>query len=90
MTRMAKKKKRKLEFSKWILIIVSLFTIFITGFTLYIIVKTGDTSPLMYLIPSVFAELATATGFYYSKAKVENRIKLAKIYGVDVVNMFKE
>lgn len=90
MSRMANKKKRRLEFSKWILIIVSLFTIFITGFTLYIIVKTGDTSPLMYLIPSVFAELATATGFYYSKAKVENRIKLAKIYGVDVVNMFKE
>ena len=29
-------------------------------------------------IPSVAAEVATGTGFYYSKAKVENRIKLMR------------
>ena len=40
--------------------------------------RTLDLSPLAYLIPSVAAEVATGTGFYYSKAKVENRIKLMK------------
>lgn len=40
--------------------------------------RTNDLSPLAYLIPSIAAETATGTGFYYSKAKVENRIKLMK------------
>ena len=52
--------------------------------------KTGDTSPLAYLIPAIFAELATATGFYYSKAKAENRIKLRKQYGPEIYNDTKE
>lgn len=41
-------------------------------------------------IPAIFAELATATGFYYSKAKAENRIKLRKKYGPDIYNDSKE
>ena len=45
---------------------------------------------IAYLIPAVFAELATATGFYYSKAKAENRIKLRKKYGADIYNDSKE
>lgn len=55
-----------------------------------IVWKTGDTSPLAYLIPAIFAELATATGFYYSKAKAENRIKLRKQYGPEIYNDTKE
>lgn len=31
---------------------------------------------LVYLIPSVFAECATMSGFYSYKAKAENEIKL--------------
>lgn len=45
---------------------------------------------LAYLIPAIFAELATATGFYYSKAKAENRIKLRKQYGPEIYNDTKE
>ena len=71
-----KTKKKRREFSKTILIVVSLINIVIVAFTLYMIWKTEDLSPLAYLIPSCFAELATSTGAYYSKAKVENRIKL--------------
>lgn len=48
------------------------------------------TMPLAYLIPSVFGELATATGFYFSKAKAENRIKLRKLYGPEIYNDTKE
>mgnify|MGYP007025271743 FL=1 len=43
---------------------------------------TMDTSALAYLIPAVFAEMASATGFYYSKAKAENKIKLMAASGV--------
>ena len=87
---MAKRRKKKTEFSKLILIVVSVFTIAVTIFTMRIVAKTGDTSPLGYLIPSVFAELATATGFYYSKAKAENRIKLRQRYGPDAVDATDE
>lgn len=31
-----------------------------------------------------------ATGFYYSKAKAENRIKLRKMYGAEIYNDAKE
>lgn len=72
------KKKKKMEFSKKIFIGVSVAAILVTIFTGIMIWKTNDLSPLMYLIPAVFAELATATGFYYSKAKAENQIKIRK------------
>ena len=72
------KKKKKMEFSKKIFIGVSVAAILVTIFTGIMIWKTNDLSPLMYLIPAVFAELATATGFYYNKAKVENQIKIRK------------
>lgn len=87
MTSMASKKKtkKKTEFSKVILIVVSVFTVIVTAFTMYAVIITGDTSALQVLIPSAFAELATATGFYYSKAKAENRIKLRKLYGDEAV-----
>ena len=66
------------EFSKKLLYVIFAVTGVIIAFTLAIIWRTGDTSPLAYLIPSIFVEVATATGFYYWKAKAENEIK---IYG---------
>ena len=41
-----------------------------------------DASALAYLIPAVVAEMASATGFYYTKAKAENKIKLMNANGV--------
>ena len=64
-------KKPRFETSKVILFIVGAVTVWVTAFTLHMIEETKDLSPLAYLIPAVFAELATATGFYYSKAKAE-------------------
>lgn len=75
--------KKKLEFSKKILIIAGVINVIVIAFTLLMIWRTNDTTPLSYLLPSVAAEVATGTGFYYSKAKVENRIKLMKFYEVD-------
>ena len=74
MSRRTKKPKR--EFSKLILYVVGAVTVGVTAFTLIMVWKTENLEPLAYLIPAIFAELATATGFYYSKAKAENRIKL--------------
>lgn len=84
------RRKQKREFSKIILSIVGAVTGVVAAFTMAVVWKTGDTSPLAYLIPSVFGELATATGFYYSKAKAENRIKLRKLYGPEIYNDTKE
>lgn len=84
------KKKQKKEFSKVWLGCVGAVTLVVTAFTLIIVWRTGDTTPLAYLIPAIFAELATATGFYYSKAKAENRIKLRKEYGSEIYNDTKE
>lgn len=81
---------KKREFSKVLIASVGAVTLVVTAFTLAVVWRTGDTSPLAYLIPAVFAELTTATGFYYSKAKAENRIKLRKKYGADIYNDSKE
>lgn len=71
-----KAKRKKIEFSKIIFIGISIATTAVAVFSCVMIYRTGDLSPLAYLIPSVFAELATATGFYYRKAQKENEIKL--------------
>lgn len=72
------KKKPAKEFSKKILIVGGIINAVVIVFTMVMIWRTLDLSPLAYLIPSVAAEVATGTGFYYSKAKVENRIKLMR------------
>ena len=74
--------KKKVEFSKLVFMGVSIVTIAITVFSCRMIWLTMDTSALAYLIPAVFAEMASATGFYYSKAKAENKIKLMAASGV--------
>lgn len=77
------KAKKPMEFSKAILLFAAVVNIVVIIFTLIMVWRTCDLSPLAYLIPSVAAETATGTGFYYLKAKVENRIKLMKHYGVE-------
>ena len=73
---------KKIEFSKLIFVGVSMLTLAITVFSCCMMWITMDTSALAYLIPAVFTEMAAATGFYYTKAKVENKIKLMALYGV--------
>lgn len=70
--------KRKREFSKIMLGITWALALAVTVFACVLAWVSMDTSLFAYLIPAVFAELATATGFYYYKAKAENEIKLQK------------
>lgn len=79
---MRRVRKQPKEFSKKILIVAGVMNAAVIIFTMIMIWRTLDLTPLAYLIPSVAAEVTTGTGFYYSKAKVENRIKLMRQYRV--------
>lgn len=76
----AKKAKRKFEFSKIFLLLSVSLAIYIVTVSTVLMFRTNDLSPLSYLIPAIFAELATCSGFYYWKAKSENQIKIAEEY----------
>lgn len=81
--RRRKKQKAPWEFSKKTVVVVFSINIVVIVFALIMMWRTCDLSPMAYLIPAVAAETATGTGFYYSKAKVENRIKLMKHYNIE-------
>ena len=75
---MKKMMVEKMEFSKKIFVGITTMVIVVVLFSMYMMVLTQDTSPLAYLIPSVFVEFATATAFYYKKAEHENLIKIER------------
>lgn len=78
------KKDRKVEFSKIMAVIAVTMWIIVNLFGMAMVIFTMDSSPLMYVIPSVDAVVAAIIGFYLWKARAENQIKLKRIYGVDV------
>lgn len=75
--------KKKMEFSKWLMIVAGTINLAVITFSIIMIWRTNDLSPLSYLIPSVAAEFSAATVAYYGKARVENRIKLMKAYNIE-------
>lgn len=79
-----KKRKKKIEFSKKMIIFMFSLTIVITAYTLFIVTFTQNVEPLVVLIPLVFAELGVGTMFYYKKAERENIIKLKNKYKTTV------
>lgn len=81
---------KKLEFSKKIFITVAVINILVIAFVCFMVYKTLDTEPLTPLITTVAAEMATGTGFYYNKAKAENKIKLMRDNNVKVTEKFFE
>ena len=83
-------KKKFVEFSKVIVSAMFIICLVLTVYVCYI-VRLGmmingiiDFTPFAYLVPSWFTAFTTAIGFYYAKAKAENRIKLKKEYGVEL------
>lgn len=75
--------KRRMEFSKKILIAVFLVTLIIVACAIAMSYVTQTTDVYAYLIPAIFAEMGIGTGFYYWKAKKENEVKLRGIYGIE-------
>ena len=78
MCRYYRRGKMKKEFSKVILVFIASIALLVIIFSCVMMAITKDLSPLTYLIPAVFAELATGTAFYYAKARSENEIKIRK------------
>ena len=79
-----KKRKKNMEFSKKILIFVGLINIIVIAFSVVMMWRTMDTSPLCYLIPSVAAEVSISTNAYYSKARRENLLKIMQSNNVPI------
>lgn len=69
-------KARNFEFSKIFIFFISLITVIISIVSIVFCFKFQTTEPLNYLIPAVFTEMAAGTGFYYWKARSENKIKI--------------
>lgn len=69
---------KKLEFSKWLLIgsygVMALITI--STFIIFFIGYSIDS--LIPIVLASWAEVATVNMFYMKKARVENKIKIAK------------
>ena len=80
---MAKHVKQKREFSKIMAVIAVGMWLLVNLFGLAIVALTFDTTPMMYIVPSVDAVVAVVLSFYFWKARAENQIKLKKIYGAD-------
>lgn len=76
-----------MEFSKIIVIAISILTMLISGFSMFAMIYIGDLSALPVLITAIFAAFATGTGFYYNKAKAENLKKLAKSLKQDNIDV---
>ena len=71
--------KALMDFTKGIVTVVAVFS-------MYMVWETKNLEPLIYLIPAAFGAYGAAAGFYYSKAKKENEIKLRKKYGAEIYN----
>lgn len=84
--RKRKHSKPPMEFSKRIMFVAGIVNLAVIIFSCTMIAITRDLTPLAYLIPSVAAEVATGTGFYYSKAKAENKIKLVKANNMEITD----
>ena len=70
------KKIAAMEFSKKIFLFMAAVAVVIIVFSMVMIWRTDNVEPLNVLIPAVFTALATWEGYYYNKAKAENKIKM--------------
>ena len=73
-----KYKKDWFTLTKILAYIATLLILFVAGFTCWVIVKTGDTTPLLYLIPSSEALAATIWGLYIWRGRAEYKIRANK------------
>lgn len=79
-------KKKHVEHSKIITTGVLILSAIVVVFTIFMIWRTEDLSPLAYLIPSIEIAFGLTAKHYYAKAALENQIKLRKKYGKDAAD----
>ena len=80
-------KDKKFEFSKLIAILAILMWLIVNVFGMIMMAWTRNLSPMVYVIASIDAVMACVCGFYYTKSRAENIIKLKSLYGIDVTEI---
>lgn len=68
----------KLEFSKKITLFAGIAALLVIIGAYALMWHTGDLSELGTIISGTFAVIMVIVGFYFNKAKAENKIKIAK------------
>ena len=76
MGRKKKHKKKHKEFSKKILIASYIIAITVTAFCCYLALTYRDASTISNIALACWAEVSVGNGFYYWKARSENKIKM--------------
>ena len=71
-------KKDWFTLTKILAYIATIIVIFVTGFACWVVVETGDTSPLIYLIPSVEVLATAIWGLYIWRGRAEYKIRANK------------
>lgn len=74
----------KKEYSKKILTFGWWVFIGVIVFTLIMVWRTENVEPLVTLITVLGGAVAVGEGFYYNKAKAENKIKLMKENNIEI------
>lgn len=81
---MAKKKKKKLEFSKIIFLCTAvLFTLVVIG-SFILMWHVGDTSALVCLISTTSSLVSITVGYYMWKSKAENVLRIRKEHNLTI------
>lgn len=71
-------KKDWLTLTKILAYIATTLVLFVTGFTCWIVVQTGDSTPLLYLIPSAEVLATAIWGLYIWRGRTEYKIRANK------------
>lgn len=74
-------KKKHKSTTKTVMFVMMALTVATVVFSMAMAWRLMDASILMTLLPCLFVETATCTGFYFWKRKVEDMIKLKQEYG---------
>lgn len=77
-----------MQSSKKILVVVSIVNAVVVAAAIFCIIALQDTSSLSYLVPSVATEFSAAVAFYYKKAAMENKLKIANQLIMDLTEKY--
>lgn len=75
---MQKPKKDWFTLTKILAYIATILVLFVTGFTCWVVIRTGDSTPLLYLIPSAEVLATAIWGLYIWRGRTEYKIRANK------------
>ena len=73
--------KKHKSTTKAVMFIMMALTVIVVFFAMVLAWVIKEASIIVTLLPCIFVETATCTGFYFWKRKVEDMIKLKQEYG---------